>query len=187
MSGTAHAKLSGSAYRLRLSSVAEHPPNWRDAQRIRTLIRHPNEPSKSTVPKMHDQNDACADHALIRGVGHSLVPISKVHVYPRYHRRHRSDEIGIGGMAKCRLELGKIDAPTFWPTSSFTGESAMTITSMPTEECSEQERVVRPVKNAGNGGFKLLTATLKRRALKRNLKNQKPRSRVVTSGTESDV
>jgi hypothetical protein len=120
--------------------------------------------------------------------------MSKVHVYPRYHRR-RSDEIGIGGMAKCRLErtevrppqLGKIDAPTFWPTSSFTGESAMTITSMPTEECSEQERVVRPVKNAGNGGFKLLTATLKRRALKRNLKNQKPRSRVVTSGAESDV
>jgi hypothetical protein len=144
---------------------------------------------------MHDQNDACADHALVKGRG----PFARSNVgsarVSRYHRRHRSDEIGIGGMAKCRLErtevslpqLGKIDAPAFWPTSSFTGESAMTITSMPTEECSEQKRVVRPVKNAGNGGFKLLTATLKRRALKRNLKNQKPRSRVVTSGTESDV
>jgi hypothetical protein len=164
------------------------PPNWRDAPHYPHST--PYERSKSTVPKMHDQNDACADQALIRGVGHSLVPMSKVHVYLRYHRRHRSDEIGIGGVAKCRLERTEVRPPqlaTFWPTSSFTGESAMTITSMPTEECSEQERVVRPVKNAGNGGFKLLTATLKRRALKRNLKNQKPRSRVVTSGTESDV
>jgi len=145
---------------------------------------------------MHVQTDACAHHALIRGLGNSLVPTSKVHVCPRYHHRHRSDKIGIGGMTKCRLEctevrppqFGKIDAPTFWPTSSFTGESAMTITSMPTEECSEQERVVRPVKNAGIGGLKLLTATLKRRTLKRNLKNQKPRSSpgVVTAGTESE-
>jgi hypothetical protein len=67
----------------------------------------------------------------------------------------------------------------------------MTITSMPTEECGEQEPVVGAAKNAGNGGFKLLklTATMKRRALKRNLKNQKPRSGrgVVTSGTESDL
>jgi hypothetical protein len=71
------------------------------------------------------------------------------------------------------------------------GKSAMTITSMPTEECSEQEPVVRPAKRAGNGGFRplKLTATLKRRALKKNLKNQKPRSGrgVVTSDTESDV
>jgi hypothetical protein len=71
------------------------------------------------------------------------------------------------------------------------GESAMTITNMPIEEYSEQELVVRPAKDAGHGGFKpfKLTATLKRRALKRNLKNQKPRSNrgVVTSGTEGDV
>jgi hypothetical protein len=61
---------------------------------------------------------------------------------------------------------------------------------MPIEECSEQESVVRPAKNAANGGFKplKLTATLKRRALKRNLKNQKPRSNrgVVASGTNGD-
>jgi hypothetical protein len=151
------------------------------------------------VPKMHDQKDVCADHGWIRGLGHSLVRMSKLHVNPRYHRRHRSAEIGIGGMAKCRPECieprppqsGKIDASAFWPTRSFIGESAMTITSMPTEKCREQEPVVRPTKNAGNGGFKRLklTATLKRRALKRNLKNQKPRSSrgVVTSGTESDV
>jgi hypothetical protein len=67
----------------------------------------------------------------------------------------------------------------------------MTITNIPIEEYSEQELVVRPAKDARNGGFKRfkLTATLKRRALKRNLKNQKPRSNrgVVTSGTESDV
>jgi hypothetical protein len=64
----------------------------------------------------------------------------------------------------------------------------MTITNMPIEEYSEQELEVRPAKDAGNGGFKpfKLTATLKRRALKRNLKKQKPRSnRGVTSGTES--
>ena len=54
----------------------------------------------------------------------------------------------------------------------------MTMTSMPTEECSEQEPVVGPAKKAGNGGFRplKLTATMKRRALKKNLKNQKPRS-----------
>jgi hypothetical protein len=66
----------------------------------------------------------------------------------------------------------------------------MTIMNMPTEQCSEQEPVARPAKNVANGGFKplKLTATLKRRALKRNLKNQKPRSSrgVVTSGTEGD-
>jgi hypothetical protein len=67
----------------------------------------------------------------------------------------------------------------------------MTITDIPIEEYSEQELVVRPAKDGSNGGFKpfKLTATLKRRALKRNLKNQKPRSNrgVVTSGTENDV
>jgi hypothetical protein len=67
----------------------------------------------------------------------------------------------------------------------------MTIMNMPIEECSEQEPVVRPAKHAANAGFKplKLTATLKRRALKINLKNQKPRSNrgVVTSGTEGDV
>jgi hypothetical protein len=67
----------------------------------------------------------------------------------------------------------------------------MTIMNMPIEECSEHEPVVRPAKDAANGGFKplKLTATLKRRALKRNLKNQKPRSNrgVVTSGTAGDV
>jgi hypothetical protein len=67
----------------------------------------------------------------------------------------------------------------------------MTITNMPIEEYAEPELVVRPAKHAGNGGFKpsKLTATLKRRALKRNLKNQKPRADrgAVISGTESDV
>jgi hypothetical protein len=151
------------------------------------------------VPKMHDQNDACAHHAWIKGLGHSLVRMSEVHVYPRYHRRHRSDEVGIGGVAKCRPErtevrppqLGKIDAPALAHPSSFIGESAMIIMDMPIEECSEPEPVVRPAKGAANGGFKplKLTATLKRRALKRNLKNQKPRSNrsVVTSGTAGDV
>jgi hypothetical protein len=66
----------------------------------------------------------------------------------------------------------------------------MTITNRPIDEYREQELVVRPAKDAGNGGFKpfKLTATLKRRALKRNLKNQNPRSKrgVVTFGTESD-
>jgi hypothetical protein len=68
------------------------------------------------------------------------------------------------------------------------GESAMAIRNMPIEDDSEQELVVGAAKDAGNGGFKpfKLTATLKRRALKRNLKNQKPRSDrgMVTSGTE---
>jgi hypothetical protein len=67
----------------------------------------------------------------------------------------------------------------------------MTITNMPIEESAEPELVVRPAKYARNGGFRpsKLTATLKRRALKRNLKNQKTRRDrgVVTSGTESDV
>jgi hypothetical protein len=53
---------------------------------------------------MHDRNDACADHAWIKGLGHSLVRMPEVHLYPRYHRRQRSDEIGIGGVEKCRLE-----------------------------------------------------------------------------------
>ena len=70
------------------------------------------------------------------------------------------------------------------------GKSAMTIPNMPIEEFSEQELVVRPAKDAGKDGFKpfKLTATLKRRALKRNLKNQKPRSNrgVVNAGPESD-
>jgi hypothetical protein len=82
-----------------------------------------NPAGTSAVPKMYDRNDACADHAWVKGLGHSLVRMSKVHVYPRYHRRHRSDEIGIGGVARCRLERaevrppqsGKIDAPAFWP------------------------------------------------------------------------
>jgi hypothetical protein len=60
------------------------------------------------VPKMHVQNDAYADHARIKGLGHSLFRMSKVHVYPRYHRRHRSDEIGIRGLAKCRLERTEV-------------------------------------------------------------------------------
>jgi hypothetical protein len=49
----------------------------------------------------------------------------------------------------------------------------MTITNRPIEEYSEQEHVVRPAKDAGNGGFRpfKLTATLKRRALKRNQKD----------------
>ena len=41
----------------------------------------PSYPDQRTVHDLH-QNHACADHALIRGVGHSLVPMSKVHVYP---------------------------------------------------------------------------------------------------------
>jgi hypothetical protein len=67
----------------------------------------------------------------------------------------------------------------------------MTTTNVPIEEYAEPERVVRPAKDGGNGGFKplKLTATLKRRALKRNLKNQKPRPDrgAVISDTESDV
>ena len=66
----------------------------------------------------------------------------------------------------------------------------MTIKNRPIEEYSEQEVVVRPWKDAGKDGFKpfKLTATLKRRALKRNLKNQKPRSNrgVVNAGPEGD-
>ena len=67
----------------------------------------------------------------------------------------------------------------------------MTITKLPIEEYAEPELVVRPARDARNGGFRpsKLTATLKRRALKRNLKNQNARSDrgLVTSGTESDV
>jgi hypothetical protein len=67
----------------------------------------------------------------------------------------------------------------------------MAIRNMPIEEYSEQELVVGAAKDAGNGGFKpfKLTATLKRRALKRNLKNQKPRANrgAVTSGAEGDA
>jgi hypothetical protein len=66
----------------------------------------------------------------------------------------------------------------------------MTIPNTPIEEYSEQELVVRPAKDAGNGGFKpfKLTATLKRRALKRNLKNREPGSNrgVVNAGPEGD-
>jgi hypothetical protein len=60
---------------------------------------------------MHDRNDACADHAWIKGLGYSLVRMSKVHAYPRYHRRHRSDEIAIGGVVKCRLECTEVRSP----------------------------------------------------------------------------
>jgi hypothetical protein len=63
------------------------------------------------VPKMHDRNDACADHAWIKGLGHSLVRMSKMHVYPRYYRRHRSDEIGIGGVGQCRRECTEVGPP----------------------------------------------------------------------------
>jgi hypothetical protein len=62
----------------------------------------------STVPKMHDQNDAYADHVRIKGLGHSFFRMSKVHVYPRHHRRHRSDDIGIGRLAKCRFERTEV-------------------------------------------------------------------------------
>jgi hypothetical protein len=60
-----------------------------------TLCTFTNLGGTSAVPKMHDQDDADADHARIKGVGHSLVRMSKVHVYPRYRRRHRPDEIGL--------------------------------------------------------------------------------------------
>jgi hypothetical protein len=66
----------------------------------------------------------------------------------------------------------------------------MTIRNRPIGEYSEQEIMVRPMKDAGKDDFKpfKLTATLKRRALKRPLKNQKPRSNrgVVNAGPEGD-
>jgi hypothetical protein len=57
---------------------------------------------------MHDQNDAYADYAGIQGVGHSFIPMSKVHVYPRHHRRHRPDDIRIGRLAVCRPERTEV-------------------------------------------------------------------------------
>ena len=60
------------------------------------------------MPKMLDQNDAYADYARIEGLGYPFIRMSKVHVYPRYHRRHRPDEIGIGGLVACRLERTEV-------------------------------------------------------------------------------
>jgi hypothetical protein len=66
----------------------------------------------------------------------------------------------------------------------------MAIRNMPIEEYSEQDLVVRAAKGAGNGGFKpfKLTATLKRRALKKSPKNRKPRANggAATSGAQGD-
>ena len=91
------------------------PPNEKGLPHVRnpfdTLRVRKNLSGTPAVPKMHDRNDACADHAWIKGLGHSLVRMSKVHVYPRYHRRHRSDEIGIGGVAQCRRECAEVGPP----------------------------------------------------------------------------
>src|ERR1700731_2967833 len=108
MPEAAHAKLSESPYGSRCCAAAGREGCPQVGTSFDTLRGLKNPGGTSTVPEMHDQNDACADHGWIKGLGHSLVRMSQVHVYPRYHRRQRSDEIGIGGVAKSRLACTEV-------------------------------------------------------------------------------
>jgi hypothetical protein len=54
--------------------------------------------------------------------------MSEVHVYPRYHRRNRPDEIGIGGVAKRRLESTEVRPPQLATLTKINAPRDLTIT-----------------------------------------------------------